>query len=85
MPTQTTIPTKLAIITDRENKIFHDKTRFKQYLATKFSPVQSTKRKTSTQGNQLYPQKTQTIDISQQQTQKKEKKHTHNNITYNKN
>ncbi|MBV2150901.1 hypothetical protein KRZ98_22135 [Sphingobium sp. AS12] len=27
-------PAKLSIIIDGENKIFHDKTRFKQYIST---------------------------------------------------
>jgi hypothetical protein len=33
MPAQTTIPRKISII-DRETKIFHDKTKFIQYLST---------------------------------------------------
>jgi hypothetical protein len=31
-------PTKLSIMIDRENKIFHDKTKFMQYLSTNSAP-----------------------------------------------
>ena len=34
MPAQTTIPSKLSITIEGQNKIFHDKTRFNQYLDT---------------------------------------------------
>ena len=34
MPAQTTIPSKLSITIEGQNKIFHDKTRFNQYLVT---------------------------------------------------
>jgi hypothetical protein len=34
MPVQTTIHSKLSITIDGENKIFHDKTKFTQYLST---------------------------------------------------
>jgi hypothetical protein len=33
MPTQATIPTKLSITLDGENKIFHDRTKFTHYLS----------------------------------------------------
>ena len=34
MSAQTTYPAKLSITIDGQNKILHDRTRFKQYLAT---------------------------------------------------
>ena len=34
MPAQATIPKKLSITIDEENKISHDKTKFTQYLST---------------------------------------------------
>jgi hypothetical protein len=34
MPAQATIPTKLSITIDGETKVFHDKTKFRQYLST---------------------------------------------------
>ena len=34
MPAQTTIPSKLSITVDKETKIFHNKTKFTQYLST---------------------------------------------------
>jgi hypothetical protein len=34
IPTQTTIPRKLSITVDEKTKIFHDKTKFTQYLYT---------------------------------------------------
>jgi hypothetical protein len=33
MPVKTTIPSKNSITIDRETKIFHDKTKFTQYLS----------------------------------------------------
>jgi len=33
MPAQAIYPTKLSITIDGENKIFHDKTKFTQYLS----------------------------------------------------
>jgi hypothetical protein len=34
MPAQALYPAKLSVIIDGENKIFHDKTKFTQYLST---------------------------------------------------
>ena len=34
MPNQATIPAKLLITIDGENKVFHDKTKFTKYLST---------------------------------------------------
>jgi hypothetical protein len=34
MPAQTTIPTELSITIDGETKVFHEKTKFTQYLST---------------------------------------------------
>jgi hypothetical protein len=34
MSAQTTVPSKILITIDGENKIFHDKAKFKQYCST---------------------------------------------------
>jgi hypothetical protein len=34
MPAHTTIPRKLSITIDGETKVYHDKTKFTQYLST---------------------------------------------------
>ena len=34
MPAQATIPSQTLITVDRETKVFHDKTKFTQYLST---------------------------------------------------
>jgi hypothetical protein len=34
MPTQAIIPSKLSITIDAETKVFHEKTKFTQYLST---------------------------------------------------
>jgi hypothetical protein len=34
MPDKTTLPSKFLVAMDGENKIFQDKTKFKEYLST---------------------------------------------------
>jgi hypothetical protein len=45
MPAQATIPSKLSINIDGENKILHDKTKFIQYLSTNSALQRITYRK----------------------------------------
>jgi hypothetical protein len=51
---KTDIPRKLSNIIGGENKIFHDKDNYKQYVY-KCSPREDTKRKTQTSGGLLHP------------------------------
>ena len=44
-------PAKLSITIEGENKIFHDKTRFKKKFIHKSSPIKSSRSKIPTQGN----------------------------------
>jgi hypothetical protein len=43
-------PGKLSVTIEEENKIFHDKTKSKHYLFTKYCPTENTTMKTPTQG-----------------------------------
>jgi hypothetical protein len=63
-------PAKLSITIDRENKIFHKKTKFTQYLSTISSPTKDNRWKTPIQGGKLHPRKGKKV-IFFQQTQKK--------------
>ena len=53
MPAQTTIPSKIS--KDGENKIFHNKVKYKQYLSTNPALQKENRRKMSTQGGKLHP------------------------------
>jgi hypothetical protein len=59
-------PAKFSITIDRENKIFHDKTKFIQYLS---SPTKDNRWKTPTQGGKLHPRKSKKVIL--QKAQKK--------------
>jgi hypothetical protein len=61
--------TKLSIIIDGETKIFHDKTKFKQYLLTN-TALQRVIGKMPKQGGKLDPRKSKNVTVFQQ-TQKK--------------
>jgi hypothetical protein len=61
-------PAKLSITMERENKIFHGKTKFTSFYKT--SPTKDNKWETPTQGGKLNPRKTKKAIIFQQ-TQKK--------------
>ena len=63
-------PVKLSITIDRENKIFHDKTKFKQYISTNPALQRIMGRKIQTQGEKLHPRKINKV-IFFQQTHKK--------------
>ena len=56
MPGKATIPSKTLNTEDRETKIFHDKTKFKQYFHES-SPKEDNRRKTLTPGGKLHPRK----------------------------
>jgi hypothetical protein len=64
-----------ALYLARETKVFHDKTKFTQYLSTN-PALQRNRWKTPTQGRKLHPRKIKKV-IFFQQTQKEE---SHTNI-----
>jgi hypothetical protein len=52
---------KLSITTDGETKVFHDKTKFTQYLSINPVLQKMIKGKTPTQGGKLHPRKSKKI------------------------
>ena len=83
MPAQTIIPAKFSVTIEGQNNIFHDKTRFNQYLAT--NPALHKVLEGKLQPKEVgYINKTQTIeDLTA--ANPKERKNTQNNITNNEN
>jgi hypothetical protein len=59
-------PVKFLINIDGENKIFQDKTKFKQYISTNPALPDDPRRKTPTQGRYLHQRKDKILSISQQ-------------------
>ena len=58
-------PAKLSITIDGETKVFHDKTKFTQYLSIESSPSKDNNRKTLTQGWKLRPRKSKKVILQQ--------------------
>jgi hypothetical protein len=56
-------PEKLSITIDGETKVFHDKTKFTQYLSMNLALQKDNKRKTPKQGQKLCPRKSKKIII----------------------
>jgi hypothetical protein len=54
-------PAKLPVIIDGETKIFHDKTRFTQYLPTNPALQKIIDGKTPSQGGKLHPRKSKKV------------------------
>ena len=58
-------PAKLSITIDGETKVFHDKTKFTQYLSMNPALQRIIKGKTPTQGGKLHPRKSKKIIFQQ--------------------
>jgi hypothetical protein len=56
---------KLSITIDGETKVFHDKTKFTQYLSIESSPSKDNNGKTLTQGWKLRPRKSKKVILQQ--------------------
>jgi hypothetical protein len=54
-------PAKLSITIDGENKIFHDKTKFTQYLSTNPALQRIIDGKLPTQGGKVHPRKSKKV------------------------
>jgi hypothetical protein len=58
-------PAKLSITRDGETKVFHDKTKFTQYLSTNPALQRIIKGKKPTQGQKLHPRKSKKVILQQ--------------------
>jgi hypothetical protein len=58
-------PAKQSITIDRETKVFHDNTKFIQYLSQNPALQRIIKGKTPTQGGKLHPRKSKKIIFQQ--------------------
>ena len=71
MPAKTTIPSKTLNHIEGETKIFHDKTKFTQYVSTNpASPTKDNRGKSLKQGGKLHHGKSKIVTFCHQ-TQKK--------------
>jgi hypothetical protein len=58
-------PTKLSITIDGETQVFHDKTKFTQYLSMNAAHQRIRKGKPPTQGGKLCPRKSKKVIFQQ--------------------
>jgi hypothetical protein len=58
-------PANVSITIDGLTKVFHDKTKFTQYLSTNPNPSKDNKGKTPTQEQKLHPRKSKNVFLQQ--------------------